>query len=76
MVKATTLYPSALAFAQRVCRLAYILAAVSDAFKVALQASGLNETEYRRIVTAEIIDQKIKDKYTAEAPANVQQVKG
>jgi hypothetical protein len=48
---------------------------VSDAAKVAFEASGLTEAEYRRVVMAELIDGKIKEKYKVEAPANAQQAK-
>ncbi len=47
----------------------------NDQFRIALDTSGLNETEYRRLVLGELLDKKIRDKYTAEAPATTQEVK-
>lgn len=50
-------------------------AAFADAYKTTLDASGLKDSEYRRLVRAEVLAQKIQDKFEAEAPAQVEQAK-
>lgn len=45
----------------------------ADAFRDELDRTGLHESEYRRIVHAALLTQKIRDKFTAEAPASVEQ---
>lgn len=47
----------------------------NDQFKNALDTSGLNESEYRRLALAEAFDEKINTKFTAEIPQNVPMVK-
>lgn len=45
----------------------------ADRFRTALDASGLSESEYRRLVKSEVLEKKIRDQFTAQAPASVQQ---
>jgi parvulin-like peptidyl-prolyl isomerase len=45
----------------------------ADRFRDALDASGLNESEYRRLAHAEVLSQKIRDQFTAQAPLVVEQ---
>jgi len=45
----------------------------ADRFRTALDASALSESEYRRMVKSDVLTQKIRDQFTAKAPANVQQ---
>jgi hypothetical protein len=47
--------------------------AFADAFRDELDSTGLHEGEYRRIVEAELLGEKIREKFTAEAPATVEQ---
>lgn len=43
--------------------------------KSALETSGLKEKEYRRLVEAELLMEKVREKFKAEAPATVPQAK-
>jgi len=43
--------------------------------KTALETSGLKEKEYRRLVEAELLMEKVREKFKAEAPATVPQAK-
>lgn len=43
--------------------------------KSALETSGLKEKEYRRLVEAELLMEKVREKFKAEAPATVPQSK-
>jgi parvulin-like peptidyl-prolyl isomerase len=45
----------------------------ADRFRTALDASGLSESEYRRMVKSDVLEKKIRDQFTAQAPATVQQ---
>jgi parvulin-like peptidyl-prolyl cis-trans isomerase-like protein len=47
----------------------------ADALRKALDSSGLNELEYRRIVTADLYNTKILAKFKADAPATAVQAK-
>jgi PPIC-type PPIASE domain len=47
----------------------------ADALRKALDSTGLDESEYRRIVTADAFDTKILAKFKAEAPATSLQAK-
>jgi hypothetical protein len=49
--------------------------AFADGLRTQLQTTGLHEDEYRRLIRAEIIDQKIIDKYKSELPASITQAK-
>jgi hypothetical protein len=49
--------------------------AFADALRQALEAAGLNEEEYRRLVRAEILEEKAKEKFRLELPANVEQAR-
>ena len=40
----------------------------ADAFRRQLDTTGLNESEYRRLIRGELLDTKIHDKFKAEAP--------
>jgi parvulin-like peptidyl-prolyl isomerase len=46
-----------------------------DRYRTTLEASGLKDKEYRRLVEAEVLQGKIQDKFRAEAPAVVLQSK-
>lgn len=46
-----------------------------DRYRTTLEASGLTDKEYKRLVEAEVLQTKIQDKFTAEAPAVVLQSK-
>ncbi|MEX2225122.1 MAG: peptidylprolyl isomerase [Dehalococcoidia bacterium] len=46
-----------------------------DSFRDALDESGLKESEYRRIAHADVLLNKIREKFTAELPATVPQSK-
>ncbi len=50
-------------------------AAFAEAYGTALDASGLKDSEYRRLVHAEVLADKIRDKFEAEAPAQIEQAK-
>ncbi len=50
-------------------------ATFARAYKTTLAASGLKDSEYRRIVHAEVLADKIRAKFEAEAPAQVEQAK-
>lgn len=43
--------------------------------KSALETSGLKESEFRRLVEAEVLEEKVRDKLKAEIPAAVPQAK-
>lgn len=45
----------------------------ADRFRDALRTSGLTESEYRRLSHAEVLSQKIRDQFTAQAPATAEQ---
>jgi hypothetical protein len=45
----------------------------ADALRRQLEVTGLHEDEYRRVVRAELLTSKMKDKFKAELPANVPQ---
>ncbi len=47
----------------------------ADALRTALKESGLHENEYRRIVLADTIKNKLQQKFLAEVPATAQQAK-
>jgi len=47
----------------------------ADAFRRTLDTSGLHEDEYRRMMKAEVLDDKITEKFKAELPLAVQQAK-
>jgi parvulin-like peptidyl-prolyl isomerase len=47
----------------------------ADAYKRVLDSSGLRDSEYRRLVTAEVLETKIRDKFTREAPPSIIQAK-
>lgn len=47
--------------------------AFADRFRDALDAAGLSESEYRRLAHAEVLSQKIRDRFTAQAPPAVEQ---
>jgi len=47
--------------------------AFQDALRRQLEVTGLKEGEYRRLVLADALETAIKDKYTAELPANIPQ---
>ncbi|HEY8172683.1 MAG TPA: peptidylprolyl isomerase, partial [Dehalococcoidia bacterium] len=42
-----------------------------DRYRTTLESSGLHDNEYRRLVTAEVLQEKVKDKFRTEAPPNV-----
>jgi hypothetical protein len=47
----------------------------ADGLRTQLQTTGLHEDEYRRLIRAQLIDQKIIDKYRSELPASMTQAK-
>jgi parvulin-like peptidyl-prolyl isomerase len=47
----------------------------ADAFRRTLDTSGLHEDEYRRMMKAEVLDDKITEKFKSELPLAVQQAK-
>jgi hypothetical protein len=49
--------------------------AFAEALRDALDESRLNETEYRRFIRASGIEEKVRAKFTAEAPATDEQAK-
>lgn len=49
--------------------------AFADPFRRALSASRLHEDEYRRVVRAEVLQQKVRDKLNESTPATVPQAK-
>jgi len=49
--------------------------AFQDALRNQLDVTGLTETEYRRLILADSLETAIKDKFTAELPANILQAK-
>lgn len=50
-------------------------ATFTERYRSTLSASGLHDDEYRRMIRAEILEQKVRDRFTAEAPASVPQAK-
>jgi foldase protein PrsA len=49
--------------------------AVADALKKQLNRTGLTEAEYRRMLRANLLSQKVTDKFTTELPATTAQAK-
>ncbi len=49
--------------------------AFADGLRTQLQTTGLQESEYYRLIRAEIIDAKIRDKFKSELPATMLQAK-
>jgi hypothetical protein len=47
----------------------------TDALRRAVQDSGLTESEYRRMITAQVLDGKLRDKFKAEIPPTAMQAK-
>lgn len=47
----------------------------ADAYKRVLDASGLRDSEYRRLVTAEVLETKVREKFRQEAPPSIIQAK-
>ncbi len=47
----------------------------ADALLRQLDTTGLHDNEYRRLITAELLTTKVKDKFKLELPLNVQQAK-
>jgi len=47
----------------------------ADRFRAKLDETGLTEAEYRRMVEAEVLSDRIRNKFTSEAPPTVEQAK-
>ncbi len=47
----------------------------ADAFRRELEATGLHEDEYRRVVLAQLLKQKLEQKFHSEIPATLPQAK-
>jgi len=47
----------------------------ADRFREALDNSGLNESEYRRLVKSDLLSNKVREKFRNEAPAEIEQAK-
>ena len=50
-------------------------ATFTERFRSALSSSGLKESEYRRLVQAELLEEKVRAKFEAEAPATIPQAR-